>query len=375
MENYIVLHVRENFIQFAMKFDDEEEKPLCHHNKFGIECGELVSYWFSYDRDALVLKYGKGHIMEETTLMTYDFLAKLSPEKKKEIRKKYYLFFNAEKKKSVLVKSKKCVEEESLNALIDVTPRFNFRQEPLVNNYPPFVVDSSKVTLFDLDRNENVFSSSLPKACLELYENIKGLSLEYPENPIMKLSDAIRYSINTPGMTLYKKLREKSGEFPYLRVTLGPNQRTAPGIPYVLEIWPAGAKSPIHNHGGSCAVIKNLFGRITCNIFNKLKDPPEDQPNILKKFDLREGQVTWISPNWFQTHRLDNNTNDFCATIQCYRYDFSDTIHWPGFDYMEYVEEKEKYELEEFLPNTDFTFINLRSIVLKEYQEYLQTPT
>ena len=56
----------------------------------------------------------------------------------------------------------------------------------------------------------------------------------------MKLSDAIRYSIRTPGMTLYKKLKEKEGEFPYLRITLGPNQRTAPGIPYVLEIWPAG---------------------------------------------------------------------------------------------------------------------------------------
>ena len=64
--------------------------------------------------------------------------------------------------------------------------------------------------------------------------------MEYPENPITKLSDAIRYSIKTPGMTLYEKLKEKEEQFTYLRVTLGPDRRTAPGIPYVLEIWPSG---------------------------------------------------------------------------------------------------------------------------------------
>ena len=34
-----------------------------------------VSYWFSYNRDQLVIKYGKGHVMDETTLLEYDFLA------------------------------------------------------------------------------------------------------------------------------------------------------------------------------------------------------------------------------------------------------------------------------------------------------------
>lgn len=234
-------------------------------------------------------------------------------------------------------------------------------------------MDSKDVTLFDLDRSEYTFSASLPPACQELYSNIKNLSLEYPENVLMKLSDAIRYSIVTPGMTLYKKLREKAGEFPYLRVTLGPDHRTAPGIPYVLEIWPSGSKSPIHNHGGSCAIIKNLFGRITVNIHNKMQDPPEeDKP--LKIFDLKEDQITWISPNWYQTHRLVNNTDDFCATIQCYRYDFKDTIQWTGFDFIEFVEDKEHYELQEFLPNSDFTFIYLRSKVMEEFRDHLQRP-
>ena len=43
-------------------------------------------------------------------------------------------------------------------------------------------------------------------------------------------------------MTLYEKLKEKEEQFAYLRVTLGPDRRTAPGIPYVLEIWPSGNK-------------------------------------------------------------------------------------------------------------------------------------
>ena len=37
----------------------------------GYDKGLKVSYWFSYDRDRFVLKYGKGYIMEETTIMSY----------------------------------------------------------------------------------------------------------------------------------------------------------------------------------------------------------------------------------------------------------------------------------------------------------------
>ena len=30
----------------------------------------------------------------------------------------------------------------------------------------------------------------------------------------------------------------------------------SPGIPYVLEIWPIGSRSPIHNHAAVYGVIK-----------------------------------------------------------------------------------------------------------------------
>ncbi|XP_066935055.1 uncharacterized protein [Clytia hemisphaerica] len=374
-ENYISLTVGENFARFKLKMHkDGEERVLKEEygKNIGIEPKELVSYWFSYDRDALTLKYGKGHVMTQTTLLEFPFLEGKSKGEEEHIRKKYNIFFNAEEKKYVVAESEKMVEDVT-GGLVKIEQTLQFYPNPLVTNFSPIVKDSSKVTLFDLDRDQFMFSSSLPPACKELYDNIKGLQLEFPEDPITKLSDAIRYSINTPGMTLYEKLKEKEEQFAYLRVTLGPDRRTAPGIPYVLEIWPSGKGSPIHNHGGACAIIKVLFGRITCNIYNKITQPPEQtEMQPLTRFDLNEEQMTWIGPNWYQTHRLHNNTDDFCATIQCYRYDFNDAIHWPNFDYVGFVEDKEKYELEEFYPDSDFTFVNLRRTVLDEFQKFLE---
>ena len=108
-----------------------------------------------------------------------------------------------------------------------------------------------------------MLSASLPGAAKELYENVKNIELNFPNDPVCPLSDAIRYSLDTPGKHLNKIVERKRehGEFTspdevYIRVTLGPEQAVGPGIPYVLEIWPKQCKSPIHNHGGTCAVIK-----------------------------------------------------------------------------------------------------------------------
>lgn len=300
--------------------------------------------------------------------MTHDFLKDKSKKDQKKIRENLALFFNSTKDRFVLVLA---TEYFSFLSYTTTEPTFQFQQDPFVCNYPPLILDSNDVTMFDLDNNEVMFSSSLPSACQRLYGNIKGLELEYPPNPIMKLSDAIRYSIKTKGCLLYKTLHAKENEFgsfteTYLRVTLGPDRRTAPGIPYVLEIWPIGHKSPIHNHGGSFAIIKVLFGRITINVYNKQTDPPPNQSKVIKLFDAKEGDVTWISPNWFQTHHLENRTDDFCATIQCYRYGEKDKMHWPDFDYV-----SSHGELDQFFPTSDFSFMFMRSQVLKEYETYL----
>ena len=64
---------------------------------------------------------------------------------------------------------------------------------------------------------------------------------------------------------------------------------------------------------------------------------------------------------------LVNNTDVFCATIQCYSYEEADMIHWHGFDF---VEERQDFELEEFYPNSDFIFVNIHGIVLKKFSSF-----
>ena len=252
---------------------------------------------------------------------------------------------------------------------VEVTePKVDFDKNPFIRNIPPKVLDSSKVNLFILDEGDFIFSASLPPACKELYQNIVGCELNYPaEVEDVKLSDAIRYSINAKNGILRKKLESKEGEFgspkeTYLRVTLGHSLGRSPGIPYVLEIWPAGHCSPIHNHGNANAVIKVLFGSIHINIYNKQASTTEAKP--LKEFDAHAGDITWISRNWYQTHKLENITDDFCATIQCYNYDAGDKTHWPNFDYV-----SENETIEEFLPNSDFSFRKMRTDVLEEYKQ------
>lgn len=232
-----------------------------------------------------------------------------------------------------------------------------FEKHPFIRNVPPLVLDSSKINLFDLDAGKFVFSASLPPACQELYKNIKKCTLD------SFLSHAIRHSLTTEGLALQKKIIEKSGEdksLSYLRVTLGNSLGKSPGIPYVLEIWPKGHYSPIHNHGNANAVIKVLFGTVRVNIFNK--DTKSLNAKPIKVFDAYQGDVTWINRNWYQTHKLHNVSDDYCATLQCYTYDEGDTTHWKYFDYV-----KENKPIAEFLPNSDFTFKDMCEIVLKEY--------
>ena len=264
--------------------------------------------------------------------------------------------------------------EEMARAQINLEGMVDFDRSPLTCNRPPLVLDSSKVTLLDLDNNDYTFSASLPLACRELYQNVahSGVSLDTPPGyEQYKLSDAIRHSIESEYGLLHKKLEEKAGKFgaknkAYLRVTLGMCRGNSPGIPYVLEIWPKNHGSPIHSHGNSYAVIKVIHGGLTISIYNKhIKS--ENDPSLLD-YDVKQGDVTWISPNWYQTHKLWNNTSDYCITIQCYQYGDDDNHHWPYFSYI-----SSKGTSEEFLPTSDFTFREMREQVRKEYQDYLSS--
>ena len=198
--------------------------------------------------------------------------------------------------------------------------------------------------------------------------------------------------MNTEGCLLHKVLQNKS----YLRITVGPSAKESPGIPYVLEFWPPGSRSSVHNHGSVCAIIKVVYGTIQNGTFNKMPSSVYDKdmsktviPEELIKFDAYKGDVMWMSPEWYelailtvhntqymfsiflillfryQTHQLRNVSNDYCATINCYRYDDNDTIQWNLFDYVN----DENGQMGNFFPNTDFSYGEMRELVLKEWND------
>lgn len=53
----------------------------------------------------------------------------------------------------------------------------------------------------------------------------------------------------------------------YLRIGVCCSDGTAPGDPLVLEIWPPGCFSPIHNHGGVYGLVRILHGEVRSTSF------------------------------------------------------------------------------------------------------------
>jgi hypothetical protein len=210
--------------------------------------------------------------------------------------------------------------------------------------------------MYDIAANTVLPKANLTAMGQKLYANISGENfvLNTPDFP--DFAEAIEYSIATPGCWAHEKLLEKSSEFGtpnprevYLRITLGKNGGESPGIPYVMEIWPANCYSPIHNHANANAIIRVLHGQIKVFLYPFLSeiqkinnDPllpinPKDtygNKNFASKV-FSEGDITWISAVQNQTHQLYNPNigGPTCITIQCYMYDESDTAHYAFFDY------------------------------------------
>ena len=407
---WISLEIQEKKARFKLGGRVVQVLAEKYEEGVGFNPVEVTSYWFSFNRDTLVLKYGKGYFMEETTLLSFDFLAGLTIEEQVKKRDKMEYLFGAHIKKlaelydvlpcNILtnIYALQMIEGKSMQSYIetstaeqDVLPNLssnalqllksrqgehyiNIARDiisvenkvdhcpyPLVVNWPFAVLDSSNLSLFKLDKNDYIFSASLPAECLELYSNVLATNVDLdwtPNHRKYKFSDALRYNLETEGKMLYNKLKEKN--LKYLRITLGSSHGNSPGIPYVLELWSKNNGSPVHSHGNSFGVIKVLFGGIRIEVYNK------DMKTKIKEFNVQKGDITWMSPYWYQTHRLFNDTNDFCATIQCYKYGREDKVRWPSFSYV-----KEGDCIAEFLPNSDFTFTEVNRIVLDEYTEHM----
>ncbi|KAI8711932.1 Cysteine dioxygenase [Fusarium sp. LHS14.1] len=230
-----------------------------------------------------------------------------------------------------------------------------FNETPVTKDLPPRVMSQDQITLKQIEEMSAMTWANLPDACQKLYHTISGpnITVKSPEFP--DLPEAIDRSCRDPAKLCGGILESKKGEFgsireTYLRITVGDNLANSPGIPYVMEIWPPGHSSPIHQHGDASAIIRVLHGSIDVTWYDALKKNriPKQIGNQVR---LSEGDMTWLGEKQYQIHQLKNNTDKVCITLQCYQFEEHDTIHDEAFHWMD-----KKLQIKDFIPNSDMAY-------------------
>jgi hypothetical protein len=343
------LMVSLNSSEFLVTRIKNNDKFASQSKNGGLTNKSGAYYWFSLDSQNQLLYAGIGEPRIETICYTYQFD---TSDKLSEVNK---MFLES------LV---------SITLPLSILP-LRLLKNPITTQLPLIVKGINDITMDDLVSSEYLPSASLSMAGQSIYNCIAGekFILDSPDFP--DFSKAIEQSINTPGLWCNTRLQQKATEFgkdpqpleTYLRITLGQNNGDSPGVPYVMEIWPIGHYSPVHNHGGANAIIRVLHGNINVSLFPYLCDDSEGvDPFATKEFKTND--ITWISPTLNQVHQLKNvDTNDTaCITIQCYLYDNDDKTHYDYFDYLGDKNAKKQYE-----PDSDKDFMDFKKLMQKEW--------
>lgn len=249
-------------------------------------------------------------------------------------------------------------------------------RDVLISDYVSFICFTSffrdrnpalvvRANLHDLNRGF-IVPANLPNEGQALYNTIKDVNIE-PE-----VIDAINYSLDNEGCELYNKLNSKSTfskkntKSSYIRVSLNSKLFSSPGLPFVLEIWPKGHSSPIHNHGDSVAVIKVLKGSLLSKFYNPLPNMSYYEPELIREDYLHETNFTWMTPDFYQTHLLLNYRDDSATiTFQSYSHLEDSDDSDEKFNYIV----PESPELKYFYPKSDYLYDeNFENIILNEYR-------
>jgi hypothetical protein len=308
-------------------------------NNRGLSDKQGASYWFSLDAQHQTIRAGVGEARQETSL--YEYTMPYSTDEERKANKAFM---------------------ESLTTICflnQVVPRQLLR-DPITASIPLRVAHA--LSLDAIAKGLYMHKSHLSPVSQQMYDCVKDCVLDTDDFP--EFSTAIQQSIQDGWCK--KRLIEKSTEFSkvnpnldetYLRITLGDNNGESPGIPYVMEIWPAGHYSPIHSHANSEAIIKVLHGTIHITLFSFLGG------DFFGSADMAKEDMTWISPTLNQIHQLRNISTDVCITIQCYMYDKKDHGHYDYFDYLDDTNQVQKYE-----PDSDMDFVAFKELIRTEWE-------
>jgi len=319
------------------------------NNNRGLSSKKGAYYWISLDSQNRRIYAGVGEPRLETMVYQYQY---------KSVSKQTKLFLES------------LVETHILD---DNIQPIRFLRDPISQNIPMLVKPTDQLTMCDIASLKYLPKANLSLVSQKLYDCISGKNFCLDDADFPNFTEAIERSIVTPGLWCNKTLENKSKEFnkdkpnlleTYLRITLGQNNGESPGIPYVLEIWPKGHFSPIHNHGGSSAIIRVLHGKINVHLYPYLcEEKPKKSVDPFTTVTVKKDDITWISPTLNQIHQLQNpDTNDSsCITIQCYMYDDENTTHYDYFDYLNSHGKSKQFE-----PDSDMDFIQFRDLMKQE---------
>ncbi len=345
-DGLIVNFTKDEVIVSRISNSDKYESQI---KKSGISNKSGAYYWFSLDSQNQVFQAGIGEARVETAIYKYAF------EKSDKLWEQNKIF---------------------LESIVSITVPNSIKpikllKNPITTIVPLLVKNTNELTMDDIASNKFLPHSALSSSAQKLYDCVSGEKFVLDTDDFPEFSQAIEYSIATPGLWCNTRLKEKATEFgkdpnpleTYLRITLGENNGESPGIPYVMEIWPVGHYSPIHNHSQANAIIRVLHGTINVSLFPFLCDDKNTVEPFAKK-DFVKDDITWISSTQNQIHQLKNigTTNQTCITIQCYLYDSTDNVHYDYFDYLGENNSKQQYE-----PDSDMDFVAFKNKMREEW--------
>ena len=333
--------------EFLVKRKSNGNTYSSQSKKGGLSSKSGAYYWFSLDAQNQCFQAGVGEARVETACYTYQF----------------------DRADKLWEANKIFLESLVMITLDDTVKPIRLLKDPITTAVPLLVKGIHQLTMDDVASGAYLPNSSLSPAAQALYNCIAGEKFVLDDHEFPDFSKAIEYSIKTPGLWCNTRLKQKANEFSkepqpletYLRITLGQNNGESPGVPYVMEIWPIGHYSPIHNHGNANAVIRVLHGKIHVSLYPFLCDSVAPFATA----DFKKDDVTWISSTLNQVHMLKNvdRNTETCITIQCYLYDQTDKVHYDYFDYLGNANQKNQYE-----PDSDMDFVEFKKTMRKEWE-------
>ena len=334
-------------------FAIQNKKPLLDpSNDRGLCSQQGAYYWISLDSQNQRLIAGIGEARMENIVFEYEWKFTTDDARK---QNKQYL--------EDLCYVSWCQTISPLTLLRDSITKF----------VPMKIVHTDDITLEEIDQSDTYLPHCfLSTVGQQLYGCISGKKFILDDEDFPEFSQAIEHSIQTPGLWCYQTLQAKASAFnkdkpnileTYLRITLGENNGESPGVPFVMEIWPPNHFSPVHNHGGSHAIIRVLHGQIHVALYPFLS---QDKIQPYAKLDFDTNDVTWITPTLNQVHQLQNtNPTTTCITIQCYMYDETNHEHYDYFDYLDGQNKRQQFE-----PDSDMRFCDFKALMKQEWDAY-----